>query len=197
MVSHPHTPVNISHLVFIEMGFIVLIIVVVFLDKMAWFRFSKQLLSNIQQQSTVLRRNTRRTFTGVNQAHSSRRLKLFGIAVGGAAVIGFGYVVYSDNQGVPKKKLVILGSGWAAVSLIKSLTPGQFDVSVVSPQNYFLFTPLLPSVTVGTVEGRSITEPIRKILFKRLQSDSTFYEAECTEVNVEENKVECSDLSGM
>ena len=37
---------------------------------------------------------------------------------------------------------------------MKSLTPGKFDVSIISPRNYFLFTPLLPSVTVGTVEGR-------------------------------------------
>ena len=81
------------------------------------------------------------------------------------------------------------------MSLIKSLTPGKFDVSVVSPQNYFLFTPLLPSVTVGTVEGRSITEPIRKILLKKFRGDATFYEAECTRVDASENKVECSDTT--
>jgi len=34
----------------------------------------------------------------------------------------------------------------------------------VSPRNYFLFTPLLPGVTVGSLEARSISEPIRRIL---------------------------------
>jgi NADH dehydrogenase FAD-containing subunit len=42
----------------------------------------------------------------------------------------------------------------------------MYDVQVVSPRNYFAFTPLLPSVTCGTVEARSIVEPIRNIIKK-------------------------------
>lgn len=34
---------------------------------------------------------------------------------------------------------------------------------VVSPRNYFLFTPLLPSAAVGTLGIRSILQPIRYI----------------------------------
>lgn len=30
----------------------------------------------------------------------------------------------------------------------------RYDVTVVSPRNHFLFTPLLPSTTVGTLEFR-------------------------------------------
>ena len=30
--------------------------------------------------------------------------------------------------------------------------------------NYFLFTPMLPSATVGTLELRSLVEPVRKIV---------------------------------
>lgn len=63
-----------------------------------------------------------------------------------------------------KPKLVILGSGWGAVGLINKLNPDNYNVTVISPSNYFLFTPLLPSATVGTVELRSIVEPIRKII---------------------------------
>lgn len=66
----------------------------------------------------------------------------------------------------PKKKLVVLGTGWAGISLLKDLDPSMYDVKVVSPRNYFAFTPLLPSVTVGTVEARSIVEPIRNIIKK-------------------------------
>ena len=66
----------------------------------------------------------------------------------------------------PKKRL-IPGSGWGAMSVLKHLEPGQFEVVIVSPRNYFMFTPLLPSVTVGTVEARSIVEPVRKILSKQ------------------------------
>lgn len=65
-----------------------------------------------------------------------------------------------------KKKLIVLGTGWAGTSFLKDLDVSQYDVQVVSPRNYFAFTPLLPSVTCGTVEARSIVEPIRNIIKK-------------------------------
>lgn len=37
----------------------------------------------------------------------------------------------------------------------------KFEVIYVSPRNYFIFTPLLAASSVGTVDVRSITEPIR------------------------------------
>lgn len=63
-----------------------------------------------------------------------------------------------------KPRLVILGSGWGSVALLKQLNPGDYHVTVISPKNYFLFTPMLPSATVGTLELRSLTEPLRRIL---------------------------------
>ncbi|KAL7419107.1 hypothetical protein Q5752_005943 [Cryptotrichosporon argae] len=63
-----------------------------------------------------------------------------------------------------KPKLVIIGGGWGAVALIQSLSPNQYNVTLVSPQTYFAFTPLLPSACVGTVEVRSLVEPLRKLI---------------------------------
>ncbi|KAJ1943326.1 hypothetical protein FBU59_002945, partial [Linderina macrospora] len=74
-----------------------------------------------------------------------------------------GYAVV-ELPDASKERLVVLGSGWGAVSLLKTLEPGLYDVISISPNNYFVFTPLLPSVTVGTVEFRSVMEPIRRIL---------------------------------
>lgn len=42
-----------------------------------------------------------------------------------------------------RQKLVIVGGGWGAVGVIKSLDPKVWHVTVLSPQNYFLFHPLL------------------------------------------------------
>lgn len=64
--------------------------------------------------------------------------------------------------------MVVLGTGWAGTTFLRNLDTSQYDVQVVSPRNYFVFTPLLPSVTCGTVEPRSIVEPIRKIMQKVL-----------------------------
>ncbi|BGP29130.1 hypothetical protein JCM10296v2_000868 [Rhodotorula toruloides] len=63
-----------------------------------------------------------------------------------------------------KKRLVIVGGGWGSVGILQHLDPGAWHVTVVSPDNYFLFHPLLPSATVGTVEVRSLVEPLRKII---------------------------------
>ncbi|KAH9811047.1 hypothetical protein DFH28DRAFT_1033239 [Melampsora americana] len=63
-----------------------------------------------------------------------------------------------------KPKLVIIGGGWGGVGLINSLDPDNYHVVVIAPENYNLFTPLLPSATVGTVETRTLVEPIRKII---------------------------------
>jgi NADH dehydrogenase len=63
-----------------------------------------------------------------------------------------------------KPKLVVLGTGWGSVALLKNLNPDDYHVVVISPSNYFLFTPMLPSATVGTLELRSLVEPIRRIL---------------------------------
>lgn len=43
------------------------------------------------------------------------------------------------------------------------LNKSAFDVRLVSPANHFLFTPLLPSTAVGTLEFRAIQEPVRTI----------------------------------
>ncbi|KAK8208007.1 hypothetical protein M8818_004045 [Zalaria obscura] len=62
-----------------------------------------------------------------------------------------------------KPKLVVLGTGWGSVALLKNLNPEDYHVTIVSPSNYFLFTPMLPSATVGTLELRSLVEPVRRI----------------------------------
>lgn len=101
-------------------------------------------------------------------------------------------VVSTSSSGFTRKKVVILGTGWGGISFLKNLDPSLYDVRVVSPRNYFVFTPLLPSVTSGTVEARSITEPIRRIIRKR---DVMFLEAECTKIDAANKKVFCRDAS--
>ncbi|KAJ2388103.1 NADH:ubiquinone oxidoreductase, partial [Coemansia sp. RSA 2603] len=81
-----------------------------------------------------------------------------------------------------KKTLVLLGTGWGSTTILKTLDTSNFNVVVVSPRNYFLFTPLLPSCTVGTTENRSIMEPIRHIV-GRHNKDIRFYEAQCTDID--------------
>ena len=65
---------------------------------------------------------------------------------------------------------------------------------VISPRNFFLFTPLLPSCTTGTIEHRSIMEPIRNIL-RHKKASVKFYEAEATKIDFEKKVVYARDDS--
>ncbi|KAJ2236097.1 NADH:ubiquinone oxidoreductase [Coemansia sp. RSA 1286] len=104
--------------------------------------------------------------------------------VGKKAHRSYSTVVASEEQPMAKKKktLALLGTGWGSTTILKNLDTDKFDVVVISPRNYFLFTPLLPSCTVGTTENRSIMEPIRHIV-GRHGKNIRFYEAQCTDIN--------------
>lgn len=89
---------------------------------------------------------------------------------GGPKNLPIAEALIDDDDTEPKRavkdkpRLVILGGGWGSVALLKELNPEDYHVTVISPKNYFLFTPMLPSATVGTLEMRSLVEPIRRIL---------------------------------
>lgn len=88
-----------------------------------------------------------------------------------------------------KPKLVVLGGGWGSVALLKALNPDEYHVVVVSPTNYFLFTPMLPSATVGTLELRSLAEPIRRIAAR---VKAHFLRASAEEIDFSSKLVEVS-----
>ena len=66
-----------------------------------------------------------------------------------------------QNQKCYKSHLVIMGAGWAGFRLASDIDKAKYDVTVLSPRNHFLFTPLLPSTSVGTLEFRCVQEPVR------------------------------------
>ena len=88
-----------------------------------------------------------------------------------------------------KPRLVVLGSGWGSIALLKTLQPEDYHVTVVSPVNYFLFTPMLPSGTVGTLELRSLVEPVRRIVHR---VRGHFLKANAVDVQFSEKLVEVS-----
>lgn len=95
-----------------------------------------------------------------------------------------------------KPKLIVLGTGWASLSCISELDTSNFDVTIVSPTNYFLFTPLLPSVATGALETTSIIEPIRKYCQRTNSENINFFEASCTNIDPKSNTIECRTNKG-
>ncbi|KAG5651896.1 hypothetical protein H0H81_006977 [Sphagnurus paluster] len=111
-----------------------------------------------------------------------------------------------------KKTVVILGSGWGSTSLLKALDTTEYNVVcqlfsltcnpakhlwtqvVVSPKNFFLFTPLLPSVAVGTLSPRSIIQSTRYITRHKTRGVSVI-EAEAQSVDPVNKTVTVTDNS--
>ncbi|KAL0931658.1 pyridine nucleotide-disulfide [Colletotrichum truncatum] len=62
-----------------------------------------------------------------------------------------------------RQRVVILGSGWAGYALARELDPKKYERILISPRSYFVFTPLLASTSVGTLEFRSTLEPVRRL----------------------------------
>ena len=62
-----------------------------------------------------------------------------------------------------RNRVVVLGSGWAGFQIALN-ADRDLPLTVVSPNNHFVFTPLLPSTAVGTLEFRCIQEPVRTVL---------------------------------
>ena len=57
---------------------------------------------------------------------------------------------YIPSNGDSKpEKIVILGSGWAALNALRKCAAPSKEIVVVSPRPHFLYTPLLASSSVG------------------------------------------------
>src|SRR5439155_27265660 len=70
-----------------------------------------------------------------------------------------------------KKRIVILGGGfggvYAAIHLEKLLArQGAVEISLVSRDNFFLFTPMLHEIAASDLEITNIVNPLRKCFVK-------------------------------
>jgi NADH dehydrogenase FAD-containing subunit len=94
-----------------------------------------------------------------------------------------------SNDARTKERIVILGTGWGGASFLKSIDTDLYNVTVISPRNHFVFTPMLAGACVGTVELRTLCEPIREI-----NRHANFYEATATSVDTKQNTVTCESV---
>ncbi|RYG99048.1 hypothetical protein EON65_50725 [archaeon] len=89
---------------------------------------------------------------------------------------------------VGKPRVLVVGAGWAGYRAAQDIDKNKYDVHVISPRNHFLFTPLLPSTTVGTLEFRAIQEPVRTI------PHIHYYQSVVQHINFNENSITCNDI---
>jgi len=86
-----------------------------------------------------------------------------------------------------KKRIVIVGCGFAGLTLAKKLRESPYQVVIIDKHNYHQFQPLFYQIASAGLDASSITFPIRKIF----QKYENFYirKAVVEEVKVSENQL--------
>jgi NADH dehydrogenase FAD-containing subunit len=97
-------------------------------------------------------------------------------------------LVHNDNP-INRKRIVILGGGFAGVTVLKSLQNKfqsniDIDITMVSKDNYLLFTPMLHEVASGMIETRHIVTPVRAFCNR-----SRFYCAKVEDIDLNNKQI--------
>ena len=153
----------------------------------------------LKQNTSILSKRLQSTAPKVAPVKKSSILKpiFYGSLLAATAAVGYGvYGLYKEQHPAPlpvetqsnKKKLVILGTGWASITLLKSIDTSLYDITVISPRDHFLFTPLLPSAPVSTVAVESIKEDV-STLIRQGSGKVTFLQKEALDVDPQNKKV--------
>ncbi|KAH0474837.1 MAG: uncharacterized protein KVP18_003519 [Porospora cf. gigantea A] len=95
-----------------------------------------------------------------------------------------------------KEKVIVVGTGWAAVRFLKNIDVSKYDVTVVSPRPYFTCNPLLPSVAGGALGGNSVKEPIDTFLTRFGKKQMNYRKALVDDVDVTGKRVHCKGPGG-
>lgn len=66
-------------------------------------------------------------------------------------------------------RIVVIGGGFAGISLIKKLEGSPFQIVLIDRHNYHTFQPLLYQVSTAGLEPDSIAYPLRKVFRKHKQ----------------------------
>jgi NADH:ubiquinone reductase (non-electrogenic) len=111
-----------------------------------------------------------------------------------------------------RQRIVVLGTGWGARYFLDAIDRDRYEVRIVSPRNFFLFTPLLPSTSTGTLSTASICSPIRELISYKadaiwwrcwyimrgnLPSETRYYPAMAEDVDFDKKIVRCNGQGGM
>ena len=94
-----------------------------------------------------------------------------------------------ENPNPLMKKILIIGGGYAGVGVLNRIQKQFQDdvnvsISIISENNFFLHTPMLPELSTGTIEPRHIATPIRNFC-KRAR----FYQARVFHVDLKNQHV--------
>src|SRR5438132_11659409 len=94
------------------------------------------------------------------------------------------------------KQILILGSGFAGIEVLKRVQKKfknnkNIEITLVSKDNFLLFTPMLPEIASGMIETRHIVTPVREFCKK-----AKFYEANVESIDLDTKQVKLTHTIG-
>jgi NADH dehydrogenase len=94
------------------------------------------------------------------------------------------------------KHIVILGGGFAGIGVLKKIekyfqNDDDVEITLISKDNFLLFTPMLPEVASGMIETRHIVTPVRSFCRK-----AKFYEANVQSIDLDNKRVVLNHIIG-
>jgi hypothetical protein len=94
---------------------------------------------------------------------------------------------------IRQKRILILGGGFAGIEVLQRAFQDDVsvDITLVSRDNFFLFTPMLTEVSSGMIETRHIVTPIRTFCNR-----AKFYEANIESVDLEKKQIRITHAVG-
>jgi NADH dehydrogenase FAD-containing subunit len=97
---------------------------------------------------------------------------------------------------IQQKRILILGGGFAGIQVLMQLQEAfqndiGVDLTLVSRDNFFLFTPMLPEVSSGMIETRNIVTPVRAFCNR-----ARFYEADIDAIDLQNKDIVISHALG-
>ena len=105
---------------------------------------------------------------------------------------GVGDILHSSTS----KHIVILGGGFAGIGVLKKIekyfqNDDGVEITLISKDNFLLFTPMLPEVASGMIETRHIVTPVRSFCRK-----AKFYEANVQSIDLDNKQVVLNHVIG-
>ena len=86
-----------------------------------------------------------------------------------------------------KKKLIIIGGGFAGINACKALKKADLDITLIDKKNHHLFQPLLYQAATATLSPRDISVSLREIFAR--QKNTTVLMGEVTSINKEKKEI--------
>lgn len=98
------------------------------------------------------------------------------------------YITAHKSDSTSIKKILILGGGFGGTTVLreieKKFKKEKVEITIISDENFFLFTPMLPQVVSGLLRPSNITTPIRYFCKK-----AKFLQAETDSIDLEQQLV--------